>query len=98
MGRAEQGQATGWSANRFEGPHPASRYIKEPSLFVCLFGFGAQTTGWIPTKCGMDLSLDPVGNLKINFWVDPPRGDIILGKKLSPYGPGRREESFYGTF
>ncbi len=74
MGRAEQGQATGWSANRFEGPHPASRYIKEPSLFVCLFGFGAQTTGWIPTKCGMDLSLDPVGNLKINFWVDPPGG------------------------
>ncbi len=41
-------------------------------LFVCLFGFGAQTTGWISAKFGMGLPLDPVGKLKILFWVAPP--------------------------
>ena len=32
-------------------------------LSVCLFGFGAQTTGWIPTEFGMD----PMGNLENLF-------------------------------
>ncbi len=34
---------------------------------VCLFGFGAQTSGWNQTKFGMGLPLDPVGNLEILF-------------------------------
>ncbi len=46
--------------------------------------------------------MGPVGILEILFWVDPPRGGIILEKlkksKLSPYGPGRTAESFCGTF
>ena len=71
-----------------------SIYIKERCLSVCLsvclFGFGAQTTGKISTKFGMGHPLVSVGNLEILFWVDPPRGGIILEKlkksKLSPYG------------
>ncbi len=50
----------------------------------------------------MDLPLDPVGNLEILFWVDPPRGGIILEKlkksKLPPYDLRGRAESFCGTF
>ncbi len=44
-------------------------YKREVSvcLFVCLFGFGGQTTGWISTKFGMGHLLDPVGNLEILF-------------------------------
>ncbi len=48
--------------------------INEACLSVCLFGFGAQTTGWIPTKFGMGNLLASVGNLKISFWVDPQGG------------------------
>ncbi len=61
-------------------------YKREVSvcLSVCLFGFGAQTTGWIPTKFGMGLPLDPVGDLETLFWVDPPRGGIILEKLKNP--------------
>ncbi len=68
----------------FMGGGQKSIYIKEACLsvclFVCLFGFGAQTTGRIPTKFGMDLPLDPVGYLKTLFWVDSPQGGIILEK------------------
>ncbi len=49
-------------------------------LFVCLFGFGGQTTGWILPKFGMEHPLVSVGNLEILFWVDPPRGGVILEK------------------
>ncbi len=44
-------------------------YKREVSvcLFVCLFGFGAQTTGWISTKFGMGHLLVSVGNLEILF-------------------------------
>ncbi len=77
--------------------------IKEARLFVCLFGFGDQSTGWISTKFGMDLPLDPLGNLKIlSFLGWPSKGGTILKKtqksKLSPYDPGQRAESFCGTF
>ncbi len=55
-----------------------SIYIKERCLSVCLsvclFGFGAQTTGKISTKFGMGHPLVSVGNLEILFWVDPPGG------------------------
>ena len=66
-----------------------SIYIKERCLSVCLFGFGAQTTGWIPAKFGMGHPLVPVGNLKILFWVDtpPPRKGIILEKLKIPNFP-----------
>ena len=62
-------------------------YIKEACLSVCLFGFGAQTTEWIPTKFGMDLPLDPVGYLKILFWVGPLQGGYNFGKaqKIQPF-------------
>ena len=59
-------------------------YIKEACLSVCLFvslfGFGAQTTGGISTKFGMEHPLVSVSYLEILFWVDPPRGGIILEK------------------
>ncbi len=51
-------------------------YVKEACLSVCLFGFGAQTTGWISTKFGMGHPLAPVVNPKILFWVDPAKGGI----------------------
>ncbi len=53
-------------------------YKREVSvcLFVCLFGFEAQTTGRIPTKFGMGHPLVYVGNLENLFWVDPPRGGV----------------------
>ncbi len=50
----------------------------------------------------MEHPLVSVSYLEILFWVDPPRGGIILEKlkksKLPPYGPGQRAESFCGTF
>ncbi len=49
--------------------------MKEMYLSVCLLGFGAQTTtGWIPTKFGIDLPVVPVGNIEILFWIDLPGG------------------------
>ncbi len=49
-------------------------------LSVRLFGIGAQTTGWIPTKFDMGHPLGPVGNLKILFGVEPPGGGKFLEK------------------
>ncbi len=54
-------------------------YKREVSvcLSVCLFGFGAQTTGRIPTKFGMGHPLVFVGNLEILFFgLTFPRGGI----------------------
>ncbi len=67
-------------------------------LFVWLFGSGARTIGWIPTKFDMDILL---WFLKVTskyfFWVDPPR-EKTQKSKLSPYGPGQKAESILGTF
>ncbi len=63
-----------------------------------MFGFGIQTTGWIPTKLGMDLPLDPVGNLKILFWVDPARGGIILEKLKNPNFPHMAQDGRRNPF
>ena len=64
-------------------------------LFVCS-DFKPKLLDGSKTKFGKGLPLDHVGNLKMLFWVDPPRGGIILEKlkksKLFPYGPGRRVE------
>ncbi len=79
-------------------------YKREVSvcLFVCLFGFGAQTTGWILTKFGMDLPLDPVGNLEILFWVDPPQGGYNFGKTQKnpnfPIWPRTERDPFAAPF
>ncbi len=73
-------------------------------LSVSLFTFDAQTTGGISTKFGMGVLLVHESNLGEMFWVDPRGGGgRILEKhnpmaKLSPYGPGRRAESFCSTF
>ncbi len=61
-------------------------------LFACLFGFWAQTTGWIPTKFGMDLPMDPVGNLEIPFRVPPPGGYNFGNTQKIPTFPWPRTE------
>ncbi len=44
-----------------------SIYIKQKGVSVCLLPFSSQTTGWIRTKLGMDLPLDPGNVLHILF-------------------------------
>ncbi len=43
-------------------------------LSVCLLPFSSQTTGWIWTKLGMDLPMDPGNVLHILFWGYPHQG------------------------
>ena len=55
--------------------------------------YRAQPTWWISTEFGMGNPLDPVGNLEILFWVDPPGGyDFGKTKKIRtfPHGPKRK--------
>ena len=69
----------------FISEHRLPIHIKVRCLFVYLFGFGAQTAGWISAKFSMDHPLDPMDNLeKIFLGVTPQEG---YGYKLSPYGP-----------
>ena len=56
-------------------------------LSVCLFRFGAQTTGWIPTKFGMDLPLALWVTSKYFFGLTPPEGGKILEKLKNPNFP-----------
>ncbi len=46
----------------------------------------------------MDLPLDPVGNLKILFWVDPARGGIILEKLKNPNFPHMAQDGRRNPF
>ena len=62
-------------------------------LSVCFSPFSSQTTGWICTKLGMDLSLDHGDILRLLFWgVQPPctsDGGKTIFLKIFPwsYGP-----------
>ncbi len=47
----------------------------------------AQTIGWNSTKFGMVLPLDPVGNIEILLWVNPPDGGNFFDKQKNPNFP-----------
>ncbi len=50
----------------------------------------------------MDLPLDPVGNLEILFWVDPPQGGYNFGKTQKnpnfPIWPRTERDPFAAPF
>ncbi len=62
-------------------------------LFVCSDLESKLLAGSQPNLAWATPWMGPVGNLEIRFWVDPPRGGIILEKleksDHSPYGPGQ---------